>query len=131
MIKFLIRWGISTVALLVVVHIFSGISSQNVLALVIMALVLSLLNTFLRPILSFLSLPIMILTLGLFTLIINAFTFYIAAHLVHGIYLAGFWSGFWAALIYSIITFLLNLLIFPDDRNKISHITVHYKSDNF
>lgn len=131
MTKFLIRWGISTVALLVVVHIFSGISSENFLSLVIMALVLSLLNTFLRPILSFLSLPIMILTLGLFTLIINAITFYIAANLVHGIYLAGFWSAFWAALIYSVVTFMLNLFLQSDDENKISHITVHYKSDKF
>lgn len=128
MTKFLIRWGISTLALLIIVHIFSGISSANFLSLLIMALILSLLNTFLRPILNFLSLPIMILTLGLFTFFINALTFFIAAKLVHGISIAGFGSAFWAALIYSLITFFLNILLQSDDE-RISKITIHYKRD--
>lgn len=130
MTKFLIRWGISTLALLIIVHIFSGISSSNFLSLLIMALVLSLLNAFLKPILQILSLPITILTLGLFTLFINAFTFFIAAKLVHGIYIAGFGSAFWAALIYSIITFLLNVLLQSDDE-RISNITIHYNKRNY
>lgn len=113
MLRFLIRWFISVIVLLVVLHIFSGISSDNLLATVIMALVLGLLNTFLRPILSFLALPIMLVTLGLFMLIINATTFYFAAHLVHGFHVSGFWSAFWAAFLYSVITFLINIMIQP------------------
>jgi len=119
MLKFLIRLVISTLALLVVVHVFSGVSSENALSLIVMALVLCLLNTFIKPILSFLSLPIMLLTLGLFTLFINAVTFYIAAHLVHGMHVTGFWSAFWAAFIYSMITFAINLFIRSDNEIRI------------
>jgi len=122
-IRFLVKWLISAAALLVVVHIFSGVSSENLLTTIIMALVLGLLNTFLKPILSFFSLPIMLLTLGLFTLIINATTFYLAAHLVKGFYVASFGSAFWAALLYSFVTFLINLLIQPRNSNGSINIT--------
>jgi len=117
--RFLVKWFISTIALLVVVYIFPGVASQNFLTTIVTALILGLLNTFFKPILQILSLPITILTLGLFTLIINAFTFYLAANMVHGFYVAGFWSAFGAALIYSIVTFLINSLIFSnkDERN--------------
>jgi putative membrane protein len=118
MARFLLKWFISTIALLVVVYIFPGVASQDFISTLIMALVLGLLNTFLKPILSLLSLPIMLLTLGLFTLVINAFTFYLAAHLVHGFYVSGFWSAFGAALIYSIVTFLINSLIFSDKNER-------------
>lgn len=118
MIKFLVKWLISTIALLVVIYIFPGVASQNFLTTIVMALVLGLLNTFLKPILSLLSLPIMLLTLGLFTLIINAFTFYLAAHMVHGFYVAGFWSAFGAALLYSFVTFLINLLVFSNKNER-------------
>lgn len=118
MAKFLLKWFVSTVALLVVVYIFPGVSSQDFLSTIVTALVLGLLNTFFKPILHILSLPITILTLGLFTLIINAFIFYLAANMVHGFHVAGFWSAFGAALIYSIVTFLINSLIFSDKNER-------------
>lgn len=114
--RFLINWLISAVALIVVVHIFSGVSSDNLLTTIVMALILGLINTFLRPILCLLSLPFIVFTLGAFTLIINALTFYLAASLVHGFYVASFWSAFWAALLYSFISFLINILIQSDDK---------------
>lgn len=126
MLRFLIKWFISAVALLVVVHVFSGVSSASLQTTIVMALVLGLLNTFLKPLLSFLSLPIMIITLGLFTLIINALTFFLAAKLVQGFYVAGFWSACWAALIYSIVTFLINMLIVTD-KNEYRY-SVFYRS---
>lgn len=117
MLRFLVRWFIGTIALLVVLHLFSGISSANLTTTMIMALVLGLFNAFLRPILSFLSFPIMVLTLGLFTLIINAFIFFLAAKLVSGFYVAGFWGAFWAALLYSLVTFLLNLVVGAEEES--------------
>jgi len=123
LLKFLIKWLISTVALLVVVHIFSGVSS------LIMALVLGFLNTFLKPILALLALPVMVLTLGLFMLVINATTFFLAAKLVHGFYVAGFGSALWAALLYSFITFLINVLIqSQDEKNYYVNCTTTYKT---
>lgn len=114
MMRFLIGWFINAIALLIVVHIFSGVASANLLTTIVMALVLGLLNTFLKPILSIFSFPLLILSFGLFNFIINALTFYLAAKLVHGFYVAGFWSAFWAALIYSALTFLINVLIQPE-----------------
>lgn len=129
MIRFLLRWGISTIALLVIVHLFSGVATANMTALVVMALVLGLLNSFLRPLLTFLSLPFLILTLGISTLFVNALTFFLAAKLVHGMYIAGYWSAFWAAILYSIITFLINMLL-GADRNvyTVEHYSAVYRS---
>ena len=108
---FIIKWFISTVALLIIVHIFPGVQSENLLTTVVTALVLGLLNTFVKPILNILALPLHVLTLGLFILVINALLFYLAAGLVHGFYVEGFWTAFWAALVYSIISMLINSLI--------------------
>ena len=108
---FILKWFISSIALLIVVHIFSGVTSQGLMPTIVMALVLGLLNTFIKPVLKFFAFPFEIVTLGLFTLIINAFLFYLAAKFIHGFYVAGFWSAFWAALLFSIFTFLINSLI--------------------
>jgi putative membrane protein len=114
--RFLLKWLVYSIALLIVVHIFSGVRSENLLTTIVMALVLGLLNAFLKPILSFLSFPILVITLGLFTFIINGFVFYLAGMFVHGFYVAGFWSAFWAALLFSIFTFLINLLVKADKK---------------
>ncbi len=109
--RFLLRWFINCISLLLVVHIVSGISISSWLTAITAALVLGLLNAFVRPVLIVLALPVNILTLGLFTLIINGFMFYLAALLVHGFVIAGYWYAFLGALVFSIISFLLSLLI--------------------
>ena len=111
MINFLIKWIVNSTALLVVAHVVSGVSLDNWSSVFVAALVLGLLNAFLRPILIFLTLPVTVLTLGLFTLFINAFLFYMAAHLVRGFQVTGFWQAFLAAFVFSIVSFLLNLVI--------------------
>jgi putative membrane protein len=93
------------------VHIVSGVSVDNWVTVFVAALVLGLLNAFLRPVLILLTLPVTLLTLGLFTLVINAFLFYLAAHLVRGFHVAGFWQAFVAALVFSGVSFLLNVFI--------------------
>ena len=112
--RFLLRWFINSISLLLVVHIVSGISISSWLTAIAAALVLGLLNAFVRPLLIFLTLPVNILTLGLFTLIINGFMFYLAALLVHGFVIAGYWNAFLGALVFSIISFLLSLLTRSD-----------------
>jgi putative membrane protein len=109
--RFLLRWFINSISLLLVVHIVSGIGISSWLTAIAAALVLGLLNAFVRPVLIVLTLPVNILTLGLFTLIINGFMFYLAALLVHGFVIAGYWYAFLGALVFSIISFLLSLLI--------------------
>ncbi len=77
--ELLVKWVVNSTALLVVIHVVSGVTVDNWPTVFVAALVLGLLNAFLRPILIFLTLPVTILTLGLFTLVINAFLFYLAA----------------------------------------------------
>ena len=107
----LVRWGINTVALLVVANVVPGIDVERWQALVVGALVLGLLNTFLRPVLFFLTLPVTLVTLGLFTLVLNGLIFYLAASLVKGFHASGFLSSFVAALVFTIVSFILNNLI--------------------
>ena len=109
--ELIVKWIINSTALLVVVHIVSGVTFDNWPTVFVSALVLGLLNAFLRPVLIILTLPVTILTLGLSTLVINAFLFYLAAHLVRGFHVAGFWQAFIASLVFSIVSVLLNLFI--------------------
>jgi len=108
---FLIRFATNIAALFVVVYIAGGISVDSWQSVVVASLILGLLNAFLRPILVLLTLPFNILTLGLFTLVINGFIFYLTAKFVKGFSVTSFWSAFWAAVLFSIVSFFINLLI--------------------
>lgn len=107
----LFRWVINTLALIVVVYVVPGVNVASIQNLLAGALVLGLLNAFVRPVVLFLTLPLTVLTLGLFTLVVNGLMFYLAAWLVKGLFVADFWSSFLAALVFSIVSFLLSLLI--------------------
>jgi putative membrane protein len=111
--NFLIKWAVNIIALFLVVHMIAGVSTDSWQTTVIAALVVGMLNAFLRPFFIMLTLPLNILSLGLVTLFINGFMFYLAARFVAGFRVAGFWSAFWAALLFSIVSFLLNLLFTP------------------
>jgi putative membrane protein len=111
---FFVRWLINGLSLFAVIHIIAGVTVDRWQTTVVAALVIGLLNAFLRPILLTLTLPVNILTLGLFTLVINGCLFYFAAWLVKGFFVAGFWNAFFAALAFSIISWLLNLILNPD-----------------
>jgi putative membrane protein len=110
---FLIKWFVNIIALFVVIHTIAGVSAANYRVVIIAALIIGLLNAFLRPVLILLTLPFTILSLGLFTLIINAFMFYLASKFVIGFSVASFWSAFWAALLFSVLSFILNLAFSP------------------
>lgn len=116
MAKFFLKWIINIIALLAVIHMVAGVSVDNMETVFIAALILGLLNSFLRPFILILTLPITIFTFGLFTLIINGFLFYLAARFVPGFTVAGFWSAFWAALLFSVISALLSFLLTPKVR---------------
>jgi putative membrane protein len=113
----LVKWVVNSTALLVVAHIVSGVTLDNWRTVFVAALVLGLLNAFLRPVLIVLTLPVTVLTLGLFTLFINAFLFYMAAHLVRGFHVEGYWQAFVAAFVFSLISFLLSLVVGSGSRS--------------
>jgi putative membrane protein len=102
--RFLIHWLIIALALWVTAYILPGVTIDSTQALAIAAIVLGLVNALIRPILTILTLPITILTLGLFYLLVNGFTFFIAAKLVPGFHVGGFWWSVLGALLVSIIS---------------------------
>jgi putative membrane protein len=111
MVGFLIRLLVNAIALLIVAYLLPGVHVASVTGAIIAALVLGIVNAILRPILVILTLPVVILTLGLFTLIINAITFYLVAHLGIGLSVDGFWSAFLGALVLTIVSYLLSTLV--------------------
>lgn len=108
--RFLLRWAVSSISILIVAHIVKGIEISNPWIVVIVAFVLGIINAFLRPLVILVTLPINILTLGIFTLFINGFLFYLVSKIVKGFTITGFWPAFFGALLFSIISFLLSLL---------------------
>jgi putative membrane protein len=87
-----------------------GIQIDRFQDLLLATLVIGLLNAFLRPVIILLTLPVTLLTLGLFTLVINGLMFYLASHLVTGFHITGFGAAFVAALLFSMFSFVLNLI---------------------
>src|SRR5437899_4857286 len=106
---FLQRWLITTVSVLVATHMVNGIDYDNLQGLLVATLVLGLLNAFLRPLLMFLSLPLLVVTLGLFTLVINAVLLYLVGQLKF-FHVDSFRAAFWGALVISVVTLVLNSL---------------------
>ena len=107
----LLRWLINAGALLLISYVLRSVYVESFATALVVALVLGLLNTLIRPILILLTLPITLLTLGFFALAINGFLFWFAAQFIQGFYVAGFWSAFIAALLYSVITTLADRLL--------------------
>ena len=107
--KFLQSWLINTLAVLVAGSILHGIHYQKAVDLFAASLVLGILNSILRPFLFFLTLPLVIFTLGFFTLVINALLLYFVGFLLRPhFYVDGFWDAFWGALIISVVGLILH-----------------------
>ena len=119
---FFLRWFINSLALLAVTYIVKGIEIINISTIFVAALVLGIINAFLRPLIILVTLPINILTWGLFTFVINGFMFYLVSKMVKGFSVANFWTAFFGALIYSIISLLLNILINKEGKVEMRYI---------
>ena len=102
--RFLIHWLVIALALWVTAYILPGVHVGSYQALAIAAIVLGLVNALIRPILTILTLPITILTLGLFYLVVNGCTFLLASKMVPGFQVDGFWWAVLGALVVSIIS---------------------------
>ena len=111
MVGFIVRLLVNAVALVIVAYFLPGVHVTGFAAAIVAALILGVVNAIVRPILILLTLPVVIVTLGLFTLVINAITFYLVAHLGLGLTVDGFWSAFLGALVLSIVSFLLSNLV--------------------
>jgi putative membrane protein len=107
----LLVWILNAIALLVVAYLYPGVQIQDWKAAAVAALVLGLVNALVKPILVILTLPVTILTLGLFLLVINALLFWAVANLVPGFHVNGFWAAMLGAILYSLITWALSALL--------------------
>jgi len=116
------RWLLNAFALWLTSTIVKGIYVDSMLALLFAALVLGILNAFLRPLILLVTLPFNLLTLGLLTFVINGFMLKLASATVRGFEVHGFWAAVVGALILSIISFVLNL--FVSDAGRIEYIHV-------
>ena len=109
--SFLIRLLVNAVALLIISQLhFMGIHADTYTALIIGALVLGLANAIVRPILVVVSCPLEILSLGLFTLVINGVVFYFALKYIPGFHVPGWWAAFWGAILMSVISWIISLV---------------------
>ena len=103
MIKLLAKWLLSAAALLFVAYIYSGVEVKTFTAALIAAFVIGLLNAVVRPILLILTLPVTVVTLGLFLFVINALMFWAAAGVMEGFHVRGFMAALIGSLIYSLL----------------------------
>jgi putative membrane protein len=109
--KILVRWCVNALALLAVAFLYSGVNVDGIFAALAAALVLGLVNAIIRPILILLTLPVTLLSMGLFIFVINALLFWLVAEVVKGFTVSGFTAALVGSLMYSVITLLVNWLI--------------------
>lgn len=110
--KLLIRLVISTLAVLVAAKLLEpNVRIDDVTTAIVVAIVLGILNTFIKPVLQLLALPLTILTLGLFYFVINVFIIYLASSMVSGFYVAGFLSALLFGLIVSVVSGILGMFL--------------------
>jgi putative membrane protein len=113
----LLRWIINAGVLYGISFIVPGVYFDGFYPALILVVVLGIINAIIKPVLVLLTLPINILTLGLFTLVINGLLFWLASTFVKGFSVSGFWPAFVAALIFSLVSILLSFLDHSLQRN--------------
>jgi len=117
--RLLVRWFINAVALWVAVQLVGIEATENVTTFAAVALIFGLVNALIGPILKFLTCPLIMLTLGLFTLVINAvlllLTSWVAEQLDLVFRVEGFWQAFLGALVISVVSFVLSVVIKEED----------------
>ena len=123
-----IRWLTLTLAIIVTAYLLDGIQVSGFWSALFTAAVLGILNAFFRPIILILTLPINILTMGLFTFVINALLLIMASGIISGFTVAGFWSAMFGALLISVVSWLINGFI--GDRGTVEYIDLQHRGDN-
>jgi len=109
--KTILSWILNSAALMLLAYYLPGISVSGFVRALLVVLILGLVNVLIRPLVLLLTLPINLLTLGLFTFIINALMFWLVGWLVEGFYVAGFMPAFWGALTMMIIGWFVNIIL--------------------
>jgi putative membrane protein len=109
--RLLLAWLINAFALVAVAYLMPGISVASFTTALVAALVLGLINAIVRPVLVLLTLPVTIITLGLFIFVLNGLLFWFVGSFIQGFVVDGFWSGVFGAIVFSLISWLLSALL--------------------
>jgi putative membrane protein len=109
--RVLLVWLINTVALIAVAYLMPSISVSSFGAALVAALVLGLVNAVVRPVLVLLTLPVTILTLGLFIFVLNGLLFWLAGNWLQGFEVVGFWAAVFGAILFSLVSWALSALL--------------------
>ncbi len=125
MMGLLLRWLILTVAIMAAAYLFAGIHVTGFGAALFAALILGILNAFFRPILLILTLPINVLTLGLFTFVINALLLMMTSGVIGGLEVSGFGSALLGSLIISLVSWLLSSFI--NDKGRVESFNIELR----
>ncbi len=109
--RFVVRVVILGAVILGLAHVLHGLVVPNFPDALLFALVVAIFNAFITPILLIISLPLTVLTIGIFALLVNALVFWLASLISYGVMITSFWGAFWGGLIVSIASFILNELL--------------------
>ena len=124
MTAFLIRWLVTTIAVYAAEKLIPGIHCNSASALLGASLLLGIVNAFVRPILLLLSIPFIIVTMGLFILVVNALMLMLVAQIVPSFSVDGFWNAFFGSIVISLVSWILSSFFRTSD-GKIHTITHH------
>lgn len=105
--KTIAHFLVSTLAILITAYILPGVEISGFISAFVLAVILGIINTLLRPLLLLLTLPLTVLTLGLFALVVNAFLIMLASAIVPGFVIASFWRAFLFGIVLAIVNFFL------------------------
>jgi putative membrane protein len=122
--RFVFRWAVTTIAVMVASSVIRGIRYDTVAALIGASLLLGILNAFVRPFLLIISVPLILLTLGLFILVLNGLLLLLVPHVVVGFHVDSFWSAFWGAIVISVVSWLLSAFFRGSD-GRVHALTHH------
>src|SRR5215467_5380274 len=122
--RFVFRWAVTTIAVMVASSLIRGIRYDTVAALIGASLLLGILNAFVRPFLLIISVPLILLTLGLFILVLNGLLLLLVPHVVVGFHVDSFWSAFWGAIVIGLISWLLSAFFRGSDGRV--HVLTHH-----
>jgi len=119
MTRFILRAAIAAVGLWLATEWIQGLYIDTPMTLVVAAVLLGIVNAFIRPLLILLTLPFTVVTLGLFLLVVNAAMLALVAWLLPGMHVAGFWAAFWGALVVSIVSWIGSMVFGPKGRIEV------------
>jgi putative membrane protein len=111
LIPFILHWGITALSLWVASHVFNGIRFADTSSLIVSALLLGFANAIVKPLLIILTLPLTLLTFGLFLLVINALMILLVARLVRGFTVTSFWTAFFASIFIAVLSFVIGSFV--------------------